>query len=170
MYWRILVRVVLLSMILSAVSLLTVTLFPTRILITEADYTQSPYIGQIDELLEEGRSGLTPAESKRLMELIEKNNDWFANQHLGDPSDPELVASFGWKEKNRRLSILIIMIWVGSFLLLCYRGFERGYLVILVSPVVLYLFQLMTLGQMIAVNISMLAIWIWFFWRSLSIR
>ena len=46
----------------------------------EGSKAYSPYNDEINRLLEKGEQGIKPSESARLSELVEKNNQWFAER------------------------------------------------------------------------------------------
>ena len=132
---------------------------PINVTISETGNIYSPYQDEIDKLLEKGNHGLNPIEVEHLNKLIDKNNQWHANHYTGFVNSIPNYPLNIWKKKTNYLIPLIILLWGIYFYYFYKKTKDNRTLSILVMPIVLSIFQIMTLIEVLLISLTILAIW-----------
>jgi hypothetical protein len=157
-----LIKPVAFSFVVSVLSLILVLVWPLELLISESDKEHSPYLGEIEQLLEKGEDGLTTAEYEALIELSAKNNLWFEERDNAKVANVSGEALNAWKARSSRIAPIIMVIWALLFYFFFVRYPGNQSWLVLVYPVLLTGLQLMSILQLLLIVFAILGIRFWF--------
>ena len=124
----------------------------------------SPYTESIQKL--KNKTSLSSDEFQKLLELIEKNNQYFED-HVDKISMPENIISSAkrdWEEKSYTLMLITLLIWgIGFFWFLNHYQYKHFYLVLL-FPALLTFFGPTLLPPLVFTTITVITVGIWY-WK-----
>jgi hypothetical protein len=117
--WLIMIKILSFSFILAVLSFVLIFVVPSSVTESGQRLGPSPYAEQIDELSKNMDRGISPHSEKwqEYKELVRKNNEWFEERRGKTEGAPSLDYFDVLQEMSSSISGLLLVVWVGGFLL-----------------------------------------------------
>ena len=125
----------------------------------------SPYITEINLLLEKGKTGFSPTEGDRLIMLTKQHNLWLEKSSKINNQNISALGLDGWDQKSLLVTPIILMIWGYFFYRQVSVHFSYNALIVLSIPAVSTVVNILPTLLFVLITLTSTIIWLWV-WKS----
>jgi len=158
------------GVLLFSAAMLFVTVFLTQLtkssliqnIQSEQADIKSPYHELIDELLEKGKVGISPNESKKLSELIVKNNEWYEDYNSKHLPAMEAGLIQAYSKSSTEVTVYIFFGWFISAFLFLHFGLIKNIHYSLIFPIFASFLRIISFYELISIAIAVCLVWLIF--------
>ena len=124
----------------------------------------SPYITDINILLEKGKAGFSPSEGDRLIMLTKQHNLWLKKASKSNQN----ISAFGldgWGQKSLLMTPIILVMWGYFFYRQVRAHFSYNALIVLSIPAITAVVNILPVLLFTLITLMSTVIWLWI-WKS----